>query len=262
MRCMIPVLVGALSLPMTAAGERLTDKQTKELIERINNERDRFEDQLDGNLKRSVLRGANGEVNVERYLDDLQENVGKLKDRYKPTYAAGAEALTVLKQGSDIQRYMEKQPPNFKGASEWSKMAGSLGELAAAYGTTFPLPEGATARRLNDPEVANAASSLAQSADRFGKELDLSLKKDKSIAPADRQAAVNDVKTLKKDAETLAKRLKDGQPATGEVTQVVQHLQSVRTKAASLPLSPAAKQALDAAQGPLDLIAQGFAVKP
>jgi hypothetical protein len=53
----------------------------------------------------------------------------------------------------------------------------------------------------------------------------------------DRQAAVNDIKGLKKEAESVAKRVKDSQPATGEVTQVVQHLQAVRTKAGSVSRS-------------------------
>jgi hypothetical protein len=107
------------------AAERLNDKDVTRLIERIDNERDRFEDQLDGKLKRSIIRGPGGEVNVERYLDDLQENVDKLKDRFTPQYAASAEVTTVLRQGSDIQRYMSTLPPNFDGASEWNRLSGS-----------------------------------------------------------------------------------------------------------------------------------------
>ena len=67
-----------------AAADRLTDKDVKQLLERIDDERDRFEDQLDGKLKRSIIRGPGGEVNVEKYLDDLQENVDKLKGRFTP----------------------------------------------------------------------------------------------------------------------------------------------------------------------------------
>ena len=81
-------------------------------------------------------------MNVERYLDDLQENVDKLAERFTPQYAASAEATTVLRQASDIQRYMSTLPPNFDGASEWNRLSASLGELAANYGTTQPLPEG------------------------------------------------------------------------------------------------------------------------
>jgi hypothetical protein len=169
-----------VTAPATSA-ERPSDKDVKQLIERIDHERDRFEDQLDGQLKNSIIREPGREVNVERYLDDLQENVGKLKDRYKPEYAASAEATTVLRQGSDIQRYTSTLPPNYDGASEWNRLSGSLTALAAAYGTAFPLPPGQQARRLNDKEVRNAAAGVAKSADRYKKELDSSLKKDKTV---------------------------------------------------------------------------------
>ena len=146
--------------PMTAAGAsssrrwcdarrfgRPAARQGRQaLIERIDNERDRFEDQLDGKIKSSIIRGQ-GEVNVERFLDDLQENVDRLNERFKSDYAASAEVTTVLRQGSDIQRFMSKQPPDLDGASEWNRLASSLGELAKVYATTFPLPEGQQARR-------------------------------------------------------------------------------------------------------------------
>ena len=73
------VIIAALVAVPAVSADRLPDKDVKALLERINNERDRFEDQLDGKIKSSILRGASGEVHVERFLDDLQENVGRLK---------------------------------------------------------------------------------------------------------------------------------------------------------------------------------------
>ena len=136
------VVAVVLAAAPTLLADRPTDKDVKGLIEKDQPERDRFEDQLDGKIKSSIIRGPNGEVHVERYLDDLQDNVGKLKERYKGDYAASAEATTVLRQASEIQRFMATQPPNFDGFSEWNRLASSLGELAAAYGTSMPLPEG------------------------------------------------------------------------------------------------------------------------
>ena len=210
-----------LAAPAVAA-ERPTDKDVKQLVERINSERDRFEDQLDGKLKRSIIRGPGGEVNVERYLDDLQENVNKLKERYTPQYAASAEATTVLRQGTDIQRYMATLPPNFNGASEWNRLSGSLGALAAAYATTFPIPEGQQARRLNDAEVKKAVEDIGKGADQFKKELDSSLKKDKTVDAATRAAAVKAADGLKEDAKRLASAVGAGRPASGEAQALVQ----------------------------------------
>src|SRR5262245_47283205 len=106
------MIVASLSfIPAAWAADRASDKEVKELLERLNHERDRFEDQLDGKLKDSILRGPGGEVKVSRYLDDLQDNVQKMKDRFKSDYAASEEVTTVLRQATDIDRYMSTLPP-------------------------------------------------------------------------------------------------------------------------------------------------------
>jgi hypothetical protein len=236
----------------------LSDKDVKALIERINHERDRFEDQLDGKLKRSILRGPGGETNVERYLDDLQENVGKMKDRFSSSYAASAEVTTVLRQGADIQRFMAAQPASFDGASEWNRLASSLGDLAAAYGTAMPIPDGQQARRMNDAEVRKAADDVAKSADRFKKDLDSSLKSDKTVAKAAREAAVEEADGLKEDARELASVVGDGRPASGEAKALFDRAAAIRTASSARLLSPAAQSAWRSIESGLDKIALGF----
>ena len=238
------VLLAVLVAAPVAAAERPNDKDVKQLLDRIYQERDRFEDQLDGQLKHSTLRGPQGEVAVDQYLDDLQENCNRLKDRFNGDYAASAEATTVLRQGSDIQRFMAGQPPNFKGASEWNRLAASLGELAAAYGTTFPLAEGAAARRVNDREMKQTAEDVANAADRFKKELDSSLKQDKSVDQATRENALKDVDGVKNAAKALASRVGDGNPASGEAKTLVDRVAATQASSTVRPLSPAAKTAV------------------
>ena len=241
-------------------GERLKDKDVKELLDRIDNDRDRFEDQLDGKLKRSIIRGPGGEVNVEKYLDDLQENMDKLKGRFNPTYAASAEVTTVLQQGSAIQRYMSTLPPNFDGASEWNRLAASLGELASSYGTALPLPQGQQARRLNDGEVKKTAEALAKNADAYKKQLDSSLKKDKTIDKATREASLKDADILKEDAKKVASLVADGKPASGEVKALFQQVSAVQGAQKGRNLSPDALTAWGAMQGDLAKISQAFGI--
>jgi hypothetical protein len=251
-------LMTALLVAPAASAERLTDKDIKQLLERIDNERDRFEDQLDGKLKRSIIRGPGGEVDVERYLDDLQENVDKLKDRFTPQYGASAEVTTVLRQATDIQRYMSTLPANFDGASEWNRLAASLGELAANYGTTLPLPEGQQARRLNDGEVKKAAEEVAKGADQFKKDLDSSLKKDKTIDKATREASVKEADGFKQDAQKLASLVGDSRPASGEAKALLDSAARIRAAASGRALSPAAQTAWGSVEGGLSKVALAF----
>lgn len=254
--------VAAVAFPQAASAERRTDKDVKALFDRIDHERDRFEDQLDGKLKRSIVRGPGGEVNVSRHLDDLQENVDKMKDRYTARYAASQEVTTVLQQGSGIQRFMATQAPDLDGASEWNRLSASLGELAAVYGTSFPLPEGQMARRMNDQEVAAAAKTVAEGADKFKKDLDNSLKKDKSIDSNARKAAVQEADHLRKDAKSLADLVGGGRPASGEARALVGRAARIKSASGNWPLSPAAQASWRSLEGGLDKITQAFAVSP
>jgi len=253
------LLALGFAAPVVAA-DRLNDKDVKQLIDRIDDERDRFEDQLDGKLKRSIVRGPRGEVNVEVYLDDLQENVDKLKGRFNSDYSGSAEVTTILRQGSDIQRYMVTLPANYDGASEWNRLSASLTELATVYGTTFPVVEGgALARRMNDKELEKTAADVAKSAEQFKHDLDASLK-EQNVDTAAREAAVKEADTLKEAAEKLEDTLDDEKPASGEAKTLLQHAAAMRTAAAGRTLSAAAKTSWGAVEDGLAKIAQAFGV--
>ena len=241
-----------------AAADRLNDKDVKELMVQVDENRDRFEDQLDGKLKRSILRGPRGEVNVGEYLDDLQANVDKMKDRFTPQYAASAEVTAVLRQGTDIQRYMSTLPPDFDGVSEWNRLSASLGQLASVYGAPWPLSEGHAVRRMNDGELKKTADELSKSADVFKKELDSSLKKDKTIDSATREAAVQEADGLKKDAKKVGSLVGDGRPASGEAQALLQRAAAVQGAISGRTLSPAAQSAWGAFESGLGKVAQAF----
>ena len=164
----------------------------------------------------------------------------------------------MLRQGSDIQRYMSTLPANFDGASEWNRLAASLGELASVYGTTFPLPEGQQARRMNDQEVKKASEELAKNVDQFKKELDSTLKKDKTIDKVTRENAVKDVDELKQEAQKLGSLVGDGKPASGEAQALLQHAARVQSATSGRALSPVAQTAWGSIDGGLATLAQAF----
>jgi hypothetical protein len=231
------VLAGALalwSMPALAQPrpERLPDKDVKALIDQVDEGRDKFEGNLDGKFKGSTLRGPNGEVKVAGALQDYQDNTKKLKDRFTSTYSASAEVATVLKQSTAIDTFMQGAASEMKGRSEWDRQTTNLKHLAEAYGTTFPLPTGATVRRMNDRETADTANAIAEAADRFKSDLD----KDKTLAKADNDAAKQDVDLLVKQANAVKSRTNDGKPATGEVRQLVEQTAKLQTFVGAHPI--------------------------
>jgi hypothetical protein len=236
------------------SSDRLPDPDVKKLIETVDHDRDRFEDALDGKLKDSVQRGPGGEVDVKRYLDDLQENTKKLKDRFKNDYAASAEVQALLRQSSDIDRFMGRQEMSIKGRSEWDRMASDLRRLAGVYGTAFPLAADAAVRRISDREAAQAAEALSKQADAFKS----ALGKEKTLAPPAKDKLKAAAEALNKQARVLKSRLSDSKPATAEARQTIDAAAAVDAALAGTALSPTALTAWGEGRGPLDTIGQAF----
>jgi hypothetical protein len=96
--------------------------------------------------------------------------------------------------------------------------------LTSTYGTMFPLPDGATVRRMNDKETAAAAADVATAADRFKSDLGKA-----TLAKPDKEAARKDADVLIKQANTVKSRTSDGNPATAEVRQLVEQVAKLQT---------------------------------
>jgi hypothetical protein len=220
----IGLMLGVLALCSSSsvlAADRLTDRDVKSLVARIEQGRDRFDDALDDKLKHSIVRGPSGEVNVDNFLNDFQESIDRLEERLKPDYAASAEAGTLLRQASAIDGFLRRQPPGTRGESEWNRLATDLKTLAAAYGADFPLTENASVRRIGDRELTATIEEVGRTADRLKKSLDNDLKKDATLDKQARQAIVGEADQLSKDAKTLRERVKDGEPSSAEADRLL-----------------------------------------
>jgi hypothetical protein len=249
------VLAAALS---AQSNERLADKDVIGIIEAVDQARDRFEDQLDGKIKDSTIRTPNGEVRVEAALQDLQDNVKKLKERFTKAYSASGEAATLLRQGTRINAHIKAQPGEIKGGSEWDRLAQELGRLANAYDTSFPLPEGAPVRRINDAEVAATADQLVKQVDQAKKTVD----QDKSLAKTDRDLLKADLEQLAKHSKTVKSRAEDAKPATAEARQVLALTEKIGTFLQGKPTQPATLTAWGETRKSLLVLEQAYRLKP
>lgn len=239
-------------------GERPSDREVKQLIEDIDRSRDRFEDQLDPKIKSAIIRNERGELNVERYLDDLQDNLKNLKDRFESKYAASKEAEIVLRQGSAIHTYIKSQTGELKGGSEWDTMATQLTRLAGAYGTEFPVPRDATVRRYNDTEAADIADELAKGAEQLKKQID----QERSLAAPVRTAGKDAAEALEKQAKLVKSRVADSRPATAETRTLLDLARKVGDfMTSNSSLLPGTTGAWNGVQGPLGKLQQAYGIK-
>ena len=256
LRAEVIVLAGTLclwSMPARAQAprERLPDRDVKRLIDQVDEGRDKFEGNLDNQVKNSTLKGANGDAKVSNVLQDYQDNTKKLQDRFTENYGASAEVTTVLKQAAAIDTFMQGTSGVMKGRKEWDAEAASLKHLGEAYGATFPLPEGATLHRTNDKELAAAADAIATAADRFKDDLD----KTSTLAKPDKEAAKKDVELLIEHAESVKDHTSDGKPAAADVRLLIAQAAKIQTFVGAHQLPAANWQTVQAS---LDKVRRAF----
>jgi hypothetical protein len=250
---LVSALAGCAVPGFAQTSDRLSDKDVKAIIDQVDTGRDKFEGNLDGQFKGSTLRGPAGETKVAGALQDYQDSTKKLQDRFKADYSAGPEVATVLKQSTQIDTFMKGSPDSMKGRSEWDSQVMNLKRLAETYGTTFPTPDGAVVRRMNDKEAAAAAASVGAAAERFKDELD----KASTVAKPVRDAAKKDVEALVKQADTVESRINDGKPATAEVRQLLEQTGKVQAFVDANPV-PAAMPNWQSVQASLVKLQQAF----
>lgn len=243
--------------PASAQVARPSDKAVSSLIESVQKSVKGFEKSLDSDLRKGTIRGATTEVNVQNYLNDFDAEIDRLRDRFKSKYSASSEVQGVLRTANGIERFVKSQPPTFKGRSEWDVAAASLNQLAGAYGATFPLPDGAAVRRINDAEIAEAADAVTKNASSYRKALKDAFTKEESAALTTAQKSVDALSTA---AKNLKSRINSGKPASGEAGALAEAVTAAKATVAGRTLPEPAVTAWKGVEAAVAKVDQAFGV--
>lgn len=222
----ITTLVGAMLLfgiaaPLSAAEPmaRVSDKDVEALVKSIEDHQKDFVRALDSKFKRSVLRGPGGEIEVAGYLDDLENDIDRFSDRFDGSYSASAEVKDLMERASMMNDYIRKHP-EMDGANEWDVFGSGLQQLAGAYGTTFPLPDGAVIRRIGDGELEDTAKGISEFAKDMKKPVRKHVKGTDELKAA-AKSLDDELSSLADQGDALASRIRSNKPATAEARQLV-----------------------------------------
>jgi hypothetical protein len=265
-RSILPVALFAVASLLVLTGhllaaDRLSDRNLERLFEQLDDDRDRFEDALDDTLKRSVIGGPAGEVDVSRYLDDFEESISRLRERFKSDYSASPEAYDVLRRGSAVQGFLSRHPGT-RGTSEFNRLATGLEQLAASYGVRFPLDESVKGvGRANGLELVRAADDIARASDQFRDAYDDTLEADSAVTMDARQAQVRDAEAIEDAAKAVRSRIDDDKPASAEARQLVDLVDRVGGLASSRTLSPQGRTAWQTISAGVEIIAKAFGLR-
>jgi hypothetical protein len=235
---------------------RMSDKAVEQLVDDIEDQQKKFARALDSSFKRSVARGPGGEIEVQGYLDDFKEDINRFSDRFDGNYSASAEVEDLLERADMMNAYIHANP-SVKGANEWDVLGSSLQQLAAVYGTTFPLPDDPVIRRIGDGELEDAASATGKFARHFrGAVRNETRRLDELEDPSAKLE--DEISSLEDVSKTLASRIRRDKPASAEARQLLDTVGKIE----ALLATPGMPLTLTAAWGTgskdVEKIAQAF----
>lgn len=113
--------------------ERATEKDVKQLLERLEKSADRFRASLDRALDRSRFDGSRTEDDINRFIKSFEEATDRLEDRYGDRNSATGLVREILGHGAGINSFVYRHVNNVQAREDWLAVRHNLDELAAVY---------------------------------------------------------------------------------------------------------------------------------
>lgn len=138
--CFIFVWVGIETLAKGQdAPYRLSDKEVKRLLDRLEKDSDKFRKSVDKILDKSRLDGTNREDDINKFVKDFEDEVDRLKDRFEDHKTVSADVEAVLRRAVLIDRFMQRYRVSAEMQGDWAAVKADLDELARAYSVPIPI---------------------------------------------------------------------------------------------------------------------------
>ncbi len=142
---------------------RITDREVDMVIQRVEQNTDRFRSTLENALDRSRYNSTRSEDDINRFVRDFETATDQLRSRFNSRASVDADVEQVLERAASIDTFMRNNRLTNRAQNEWSVLRSDLTALADAYGVAWNwnrrnLPGDQTAG--NFPGRVNAANRL------------------------------------------------------------------------------------------------------
>jgi DNA repair exonuclease SbcCD ATPase subunit len=121
------------AVPYGGAPYRLSDKEVERILRSIEQQAKRFRSSLDSALDKSRLNGTRREDDVNEFIQQFDDEVKRLRDRFSEHKSVAADVQSVLDRAARIDDFMSRRDLSRKSEDEWSRLRANLDELARAY---------------------------------------------------------------------------------------------------------------------------------
>src|SRR6266498_5950414 len=135
------LLIGLLGSAAAQSAYRLSEKEMKELLSRIDKQAETFRGSLKSALNHSQLDHTKSEDRINDFVKDFEHATERLKDHYNDKSSASSDAEHVLREAARIDDFMERHHLSPRAESDWAALRQNLDALAEAYGVSWSWTE-------------------------------------------------------------------------------------------------------------------------
>jgi hypothetical protein len=221
------VWAGTIRAQVYGQPYRLTDKEVKQLLNRIGKQSSQFRKELRSALNKSRLNGSAREDNINEFVKQFDREVDRLRDNFNHRRSAGPDVETVLQRALRVGRFMQRYPLTAKAQNSWTLLRNTLDDLARAYNVAWEWDRryspdvGPQVYRLSDREVEQLIHQMEEQSGRFRKSLDAALDRSRLDGTA-REDEINAfVKSFDQTVKTLHDHFDDHKSTAGDVEAVL-----------------------------------------
>jgi hypothetical protein len=221
-------LAGLFSIAQAQRPYRLTEREMKNLLERIEKGADKFRDSLEDALDDTRLDGTRREDRINDFVKDFEAATDRLKDRFDDDRSAAGAAEQVLSRAASIDNFMMRHRLSSRAQSDWAYLRRNLDELARAYNVSWSWA-GVTNRpyRINDEQLKRLLGRIEEDADRFRNSLKDALD-DTRFDDTSAEDSINQyVKDFEQATDRLEDRFNDRRSAASDAEEVLRRAERI-----------------------------------
>jgi hypothetical protein len=127
------LLLAGVSLSAQAQRPYRNDRAVRQILNRIDNGTNRFRNSLDAALDRSRIDGTRREENINSFVQDFDNAVEQLRNRFNSRSETAADVQNVLEIATRIDFFMRRNRLNTNAQTDWTNLRADVNQLATAY---------------------------------------------------------------------------------------------------------------------------------
>lgn len=116
---------------------RISEKEMKDLLSRIDRQASAFRSSLKSSLDHSRIDDSKAEDRINDFVKDFGEATERLKDRYNDKNTAATEVEEVLRRAARIESFMDRHDLSTRAENDWAALRQNLDTLAEAYSVSW-----------------------------------------------------------------------------------------------------------------------------